>query len=90
MQRKDFKSRLFRKTIKSDDLDFWFYLYAESLYRLKLNTALNCPCSECCVEKTKLNHLLDQIEEAGHISSIKRKSKITGKGYCGRRLGPVA
>lgn len=90
MQRKDFKSRLFKKNIKSEDLDFWFYLYAESLYRLKLNIELNCPCSECWVEKTKLNHLLDQIEEEGHILAIKRKSKMTGKGDCGRRLGPVA
>ena len=90
MQQKDFKSRLFRKIIKTDDLAYWSYLYAESLYRLKLITELNCPCSECWVEKTKLNHLLDQIEEAGHISSIRRKSKMTGKGDCGRRLGPVA
>ena len=90
MQRKQFKSRLFKKIIKIDNLDYWVYLYAEALYRLKLNTELNCPCSECWVEKTKLNHLLDQIEEEGHIAPIKRKSKMTGKGDCGRRLGPVA
>ena len=90
MQRKDFKSRLFKKNIKTDDLDYWFYIYAEALYRLKLNTELNCPCSECWVEKTKLNHLLDQIEEEDHIPPIKRKSKMTGKGDCGRTLGPVA
>jgi hypothetical protein len=90
MQRKEFKSRLFRKNIKSNDLNYWFYLYAESLYRLKLNTELNCPCSECWVEKTKLNNLLDQIEEEGHISPIPKKNKMTGKGDCGRRLGPVA
>ena len=90
MQRKDFKSRLFKKNIEADDLDYWFYLYADALYRLKLNTELNCPCSECWVEKTKLNNLLDKIEEDGHIPPIKRKSKMTGKGDCGRRLGPVA
>jgi hypothetical protein len=90
MQRKPFKSRLFKKTIKSDDFYYWFYLYAESLYRLKLNTELNCPCSHCWVERAKLNYILDQIEEEGHITPIKRKSKMTGKGDCGRRLGPVA
>ena len=90
MQRKPFKSRLFKKTIKADDMDYWFYLYAESLYRLKLNTELNCPCSHCWVERTKLSHILDQIEEEGHIPKIQRKSKITGNGDCGRRLGPVA
>jgi len=87
--KKNFKSHLFKKTIKAEDLDFWFYLYAEALYRLKLNSELNCSCSDCWVEKTKLNHLLDQIEEAGHIPIIKRKSKLTGKGNCGRRLGPA-
>ena len=90
MQQKDFKSRLFRKIIKTDDLAYWSYLYAESLYRLKLITELNCPCSECWVEKTKLNHLLDQIEEEGHVPPIKRKSKMTGIWDCGRRLGPVS
>ena len=90
MQRKQFKSRLFKKTIKADDLDYWHFLYAETLYRLKLNTELNCPCSHCWAEKSKLNHLLDQIEEEGYIPSIKRKSKLTGKGDCGSRLGPVA
>ena len=90
MQRKDFKSRLFKKNIKADNLDYLSYLYAESLYRLKLNIELNCPCSECWVEKIKLNHLLDQIEEEGHIPPIRKKNKMTGKGDCGRRLGPVA
>lgn len=89
MQRKDFKSRLFRKSIKADELDYWFYLYAEALYRLKLNTELNCPCSECWVDKTKLNQLLDQIEEVDHIFSIKRKNKMTGKGDCGIILCPL-
>jgi hypothetical protein len=90
MQRKDFKSRLFRKNIKSDHLDYWYYLYAETLYRLKLNSELNCPCSYCWVEKTRYNHILDQLEEEGHIPPIKRKSKMSGKGDCGKRLGPVA
>jgi len=90
MQRKNFKSRLFRKNIKSDDLDYLYYLYADALYRLKRNTELNCPCSDCWVEKTKLNHLLDQIEEEGHIPPIPKKNKMTGNGDCGRRLGPVA
>ena len=86
---KHFKSRLFSTKIKSDDLDYWFYLYAETLYRLKLNTELNCPCSERWVERTKLNHILDQIEEEGHIPPITKKNKITGKGDYGRRLGPL-
>ena len=90
MQRKDFKSRLFKKNIRSEDLDYWFYLYAESLYRLKLNTELNCTCSHCFSEKLKMQNLLSHIEEEGHIPPILKKSKMTGRGDCGRRLGPVA
>ncbi len=90
MERKTFKSRLFKKTIKPDNLDYWFYLYADVLYRLKLNEELNCTCSHCWAERTKLNHLLFQIEEEGHIPPIQRKNKFSGKGDCGRRLGPIA
>ena len=90
MERKEFKSRLFKKTIKADDLDYWLFLYAETLYRLKLNAELNCPCSHCWVERVKLNHILYQIEEEGHIPPIPKKNKWTGKGDCGRKLGPVA
>ena len=79
MQRKDFKSKLFKKTVKVDDIDYWFYLYAETLYRLKLNSELNCPCSECWVEKTRYNHILDQLEEEGHIPLLKEKIKSPAK-----------
>jgi len=90
MQRKNFKSRLFTKNIKSDDLDYWFYLYAEALYRLKLFDDLNCTCSHCFSERLKMQHILNQIEEEGHVPPIPKKNKMTGKGDCGRRLGPVA
>ena len=75
MQKKDFKSRLFKKNIKSNGLNYWFYLYAESLYRLKLNTELNCTCSYCFSEKLKMINLLSQIEEEGHIPPIPKKIK---------------
>ena len=90
MKRKKFKSKLFNKTIEANDLDYWFYLYADALYRLKLNSELNCPCSECWAEKTKYNHILDQIEVKGFVPPIRKKSKLTGQGDCGRKLGPVA
>jgi hypothetical protein len=90
MERKTFKSILFKRTIQPDNLDYWFYLYADVLFRLKLSEELNCTCSYCWVERTKLNHLLFQIEEEGHIPPIQRANKISGKGDCGRRLGPIA
>lgn len=90
MQRKNFKSLLFKKNIKADNLDYWFFLYAETLYRLKLNEELSCTCSECRAEKTRYNYILDHIEEEGYIPPIRRKNKLSGKGDCGRTLGPVA
>ncbi len=90
MQRKEFKSRLFKKKIKADNIDYWFFLYAETLYRLKQMEDLNCTCCYCFSEKLKLEHLIHQIEEDEHILQNPKANKITGKGDCGRRLGPVA
>ena len=90
MQRKEFKSRLFKKKIKSDEKDYWFLLYAESLYRIKQLDDLNCTCCYCFSTKLKLEHLIHQIEEDEHIQPNPKANKLTGKGDCGRRLGPVA
>ena len=38
----------------------------------------------------KLINKITQMEEDGHIKSNPKAKKITGKGDCGRRLGPVA
>jgi hypothetical protein len=90
MQRKEFKSRLFKKIIRAEDLDYWPFLYAESLYRLKKLEDLKCPCSFCFAEKLRLEHLIQQMEEENHIPPSPKANKFTGEGDCGRRLGPVA
>ena len=90
MKRKDFKSRLFKKKIRTDNKDFWFFLYAEILYRLKQLADLKCPCGHCFSEKLKLEHLIQQMEEDQHIQPNPKANKLTSKGDCGRRLCPVA
>jgi len=90
MRRKEFKSRLFKKKIQPTDIDYWIFLYAEALYRLKQMEDLNCTCCYCFSEKLKLEHLIHNIEEDMHIKPNPKANKITGKGDCGRRLGPVA
>jgi len=90
MQRKEFKSRLFKKKIKPIETDYWFFLYAEALYRLKQIEDLKCTCCYCFTEKLKLEHLIRHIEEDGHIPPNPKANPIIGKGDCGRRLGPVA
>lgn len=90
MQRKQFKSRLFKKIIKIDDLDYWSYLYAESLYRLKQLDDFKCPCGFCFSEKVRLEYLIRQMEEENHIPANLKANKLSGRGDCGRRLGPVA
>jgi hypothetical protein len=90
MERKTFKSRLFRRTIKPDNLDYWMYLYAEALYRLKQLEDLNCPCSSCFGDKIKTKHLLEKLENDEHIPQNKRPTNFTGIGDCGRRLPPRA
>lgn len=86
MFRIEFKSRLFRKKIKPEEKDYWFFLYAEALFRIKQLKDLNCPCSFCFSEQLKLEHLLKQIEEEHFIHPNPKANKLTCKGDCGRRL----
>ncbi|MFC2094546.1 hypothetical protein ACFLSH_02845 [Bacteroidota bacterium] len=90
MKRKEFKSRLFKKKIKADDKDYWFFLFAEVQYRLKQLDDLKCPCGHCFSEKLSLEQILIKLEKDQHIPSNPKANKFTGKGDCGRRLGPVA
>ena len=90
MQRKNFNSRLFKKNIKIDDLDYWNYLYAESLFRLKQLDDLRCACGFCFAERIRLQHLINQMEDENYIPPSPKANKLSGKGDCGRRLGPVA
>ena len=90
MKRKQLKPRLFKKKIRADNNNYWFILYAEILYRLKQLDDLKCPCGHCFSEKLRLEQILNQLEEYQHIQSNPKANKLTGKGDCGRRLGPVA
>ena len=90
MERKTFYSRMFKRKIKTDNVDYWTFLYTEILFRLKALEELKCPCSSCFSDKVKLQHLLEQLMEAGHIEKIKRPANFTDLGDCGRRLGPRA
>jgi hypothetical protein len=90
MQRKPFKSKLFKKKIKIEELDYWKFLYADVLYRLKMIKDLNCPCGSCFSERINLEHLLKRIEDENHIPPHPKATNFTRKGDCGRKLGPVA
>jgi hypothetical protein len=92
MERKTFYSRLFSRKIKPDNssgccaLDYWRYLYAEALYRVKQLEDLKCPCVNCFGDLMKTKHLLKQMENEGHIQPNKRTTNFTGAGYCEIRL----
>jgi len=51
---------------------------------------LNCPCDDCFSDRVCLKNLLLQLEEESYISPSPKANKFSGKGDCGRRLGPVA
>lgn len=86
---KTFKSRLFNKTITCGSTDYWYFLYAEVLFRLKALEDLKCPCGFCFQEKIKLNHIIDSMINDGHIKENQKPNNFTHVGDCGRRLGPV-
>lgn len=84
MTKKDFKSRLFLKTILSTDKNYWQYLYAETLYRLKQLEDLNCRCTGCYVDRLKFKGLINDLHSAGHIPENPKPTNFTGFGDCGR------
>ncbi len=90
MERKEFKSKLFNKKIKTDNLDYWFFLYAEVLYRLKQMSDLNCTCSSCFSDKVHFENLLDKMVNDQHMAKHPKAYPISGQGDCGRRLKPIA
>ena len=64
---KPFKSRLFRRIVKPDNLAYWDYLYAEILFRIKQIEDLNCPCGSYFADKCNLKRLLADMEEEEKI-----------------------
>jgi hypothetical protein len=90
MERKIFKSRLFSRKINPDNVDYWQLLYAEILFRLREIRELKCTCSSCISDSLRLENTLKQMVKEGHIKENPKPQSFTGKGDCGRRLGPVA
>ena len=85
MKKKLFKSRLFNKSILENDKDYWLYLYADILFRLKQLQELNCPCVNCFHDKMKLTHLIRDLINDNHIKENLKPTNFTGKGDCGRK-----
>ncbi|QQS34791.1 MAG: hypothetical protein IPM56_11015 [Ignavibacteriales bacterium] len=87
MERKQFRSRLFKRKIEPENVDYWYLLYAEVLFRMNEMDDYNCPCSFCRQERTHLKYMLFKLVKDGHIKP-NRKPNFTGYGDCGRRLNP--
>jgi len=47
MNKKNFRSQLFRKEIKVNDPEYWIKVYAELLFRINELEVQNCNCFKC-------------------------------------------
>ena len=88
MEMKLFKSRLFNRTIQPNTLNYWNYVHAELLFRIKQYEDLKCPCGSCFSEKLTLQHLLVKLEDEDKIRKNKRPTSFTNIGDCGRSVLP--
>lgn len=86
MEKKSFKSRLFNRIIMETDKDYWIYLYADLLFRIKQLEELNCPCGKCSQDKFHFNFLIREMIKADHIKENPKPINFTGKGDCGRAI----
>ena len=90
MERKTFYSRIFKKKINPDNIEYWNFLLAEILYRLKSVEKLNCPCGSCFSDKIKLENLIDKLINDGHVDKFKVPTSFTKEGDCGRKINPIS
>ena len=86
MEKKIFKSRLFNRSIPPNDNDYWIYLYADIIFRLKQLEELNCPCGVCFNDKLKFNFIIKEMIKANHLKENPKPINFTGKGDCGRSI----
>jgi len=84
MDKKTFHSRLFKRKITPDNPDFWIFLHAEILHRLKQLEDLNCKCNYCARDKSNLKRILDYAINDGHIEENPKPRNFAGIGYCER------
>ena len=84
MEKKSFKSRLFNRKIIENEKDYWIYLYADVLFRLKQLEEFNCPCGKCFDDKRNYNWLIKSLIQDNHIKENPKPINFTGKGDCGR------
>ena len=59
--KKLFHSTLFRKEIKDSNPDYWPYIIAETLYRIKDMEIRNCSCFKCKEDLERLKEYADKI-----------------------------
>ena len=58
MEAKTFHSRLFKRKINPDNPDYWTFLYADLLFRIRELDDRNCFCHYCNADKAKFNSII--------------------------------
>ncbi|HCY76377.1 MAG TPA: hypothetical protein DHV28_10690 [Ignavibacteriales bacterium] len=75
---------MFNRKVLGTEKDYWAFLYAETLFRLKQLEDLNRSCGLCFQDKIRYNHLIKSMIEDNHIQENPKSLNFTGKGNCGR------
>lgn len=70
MKKKNFYSTFYRKEIITDDIDYWYKVYSELLYRIETIRSSNCTCFQCQTDLEKYLTALEKVK--------KEVIKITG------------
>ena len=86
MEAKTFHSRLFKKKINPDNPDYWTFLYAELLFRIRQIYDLNCVRHFCGPEINRLNSVIKEMGKNKLIEENQKPSKLANRGYCSKKL----
>jgi len=61
MEKKAFRSQLFRRQIEVYEPDYWPIVHAETLYRIKDLEIKKCSCFKCMQDLDRLNDYLNKL-----------------------------
>jgi len=71
MEKKAFRSQLFRRKIDVNETDYWSIVWAETLFRIDDLEVRKCSCFKCSTDLEKYNEFLTRLRSSSLLPQNK-------------------